>query len=217
MYSFCRRLAGVTLGLVVLCGALPLQAHRLDELLQATYVAIEADHARVVLRLAPGVEVVPPLLALIDTNGDGEVASGEQQRFAAAHLAQVDVAFDGRPSVLALSGVVFPTPRELADGTGVIELTGVTTAPGSGTHAITIANQAQPVASVYQANALQPAREAVRILGQTRDPQQRTLRVDYSVSGGGAARGAVVWIPLLTGIALIVFRAAERRRPEQGK
>ena len=52
-------------------------AHRLDEYLQATLIAVEKDRVEVSLRLIPGVAVSSAVIASIDTNGDGLPEDGE--------------------------------------------------------------------------------------------------------------------------------------------
>ena len=52
-------------------------AHRLDEYLQATTIALERDRLVLQLRLTPGVAVAARVLASLDTNGDGTVSEGE--------------------------------------------------------------------------------------------------------------------------------------------
>ena len=62
---------GSLLGVVAALIAAPAGAHRLDEYLQATALALEKGRIQVEMRLAPGVEVFPVVFADIDRNGDG--------------------------------------------------------------------------------------------------------------------------------------------------
>ena len=55
---------------VFLWWAAPTRAHRLDEYLQATTIAVEKDHLVLQLRLTPGVAVARQVLASLDANGD---------------------------------------------------------------------------------------------------------------------------------------------------
>jgi hypothetical protein len=50
--------------------ATPVFAHRLDEYLQATMIAVENDRVALQLRLVAGTEVARKVLADIDTNGE---------------------------------------------------------------------------------------------------------------------------------------------------
>ena len=52
----------------------PACAHRLDEYLQATTVAVTRGHVVLRVRLTPGVAVAPAVLAQIDANGDGALS-----------------------------------------------------------------------------------------------------------------------------------------------
>ena len=58
----------------------PAFAHRVDEYLQATTIAVEQDRVLVQLRLTPGIEVFPTVLALIDTDRDGAVSEARAAR-----------------------------------------------------------------------------------------------------------------------------------------
>jgi hypothetical protein len=55
----------------------PLSAHRLDEYLQSTLVAIEAGDVRLQINLTPGVAVAAQVLALIDRDRDGAISRKE--------------------------------------------------------------------------------------------------------------------------------------------
>ena len=57
----------VLTALLGLMGIATTYAHRLDEYLQATTIAIEPDHLTLQLRLIPGVAVATKVLAFVDT------------------------------------------------------------------------------------------------------------------------------------------------------
>ena len=56
--------------------ATPSFAHRLDEYLQTTMIAVEQDHVLLRLRLCPGVSGRRKVVADIDTNGDKTIWMG---------------------------------------------------------------------------------------------------------------------------------------------
>jgi len=57
-------------------------AHRLDEYLQATLVAIEPSGVRLQIHLTPGVAVAEQVLVLIDRNRDGTISPREAATYA---------------------------------------------------------------------------------------------------------------------------------------
>lgn len=62
--------------------ALTVQAHRLDELLQATLIAVGPDTVGLEINLTPGVEIAQALISRMDTNRDGAISSSEARDFA---------------------------------------------------------------------------------------------------------------------------------------
>ena len=198
--------------MLLLVPALPAGAHRLDELLQATYVAVGAEQTRIELHLAVGAEVAGQIRGLVDRDRDGAMSAAERERFVIEHLAQVDLTIDGRRQRLTLGRHEFPDDGALAAGVGVIRVTGVTAAPGEGRHALVVTNRTVPAISVYQANALQPQTDKIEIVAQSRDLRQQTLRVDYTVAEAPLTTAAIVWISTLGGAALLAVRGIERWR-----
>lgn len=207
-----KRIRLTLAAMLLLTPALPAGAHRLDELLQATYVAVGADQTRIELYLSVGAEIAGHIRRLVDRDRDGALTVAEQERFAIEHLAQVNLTIDGRRRPLTLTRYEFPDADALSEGVGVIRVTGHATAPGEGRHALVVTNHAVPAISVYQANALQPQADTVEIDGQSRDLRQQTLRVDYTVGKAPFATAAMVWMSALGGAALLAFRGVERRR-----
>jgi nickel/cobalt transporter (NicO) family protein len=66
------------LGLIwLLAATLPAQeasAHPMDEYVQNTYIDLAPDRTTLQIDLTPGVFVAPEVVALIDTDGDGEIS-----------------------------------------------------------------------------------------------------------------------------------------------
>jgi len=160
----------------------PADAHRLDEYLQATRVAIDVDRVSVEIDLTPGATVAAKIFALIDTDHDGRVSDTESERYARAVLDSIHLNIDGRPVPLTRVAYRFPGFDEMRLGIGVIRLAATASAPGgSGRHQLVLRNTYLPDESVYAANALAPANDVVEIDGQRRDPLQHGLIVDYRV------------------------------------
>src|SRR5947209_14779733 len=98
------RLAAVIL---VSFGA-PASAHRLDEYLQATLIAVEEHRVQASMRLIPGVAVSSNVLAVIDTNRDGVISQPEQQAYAEHVLRDLSLSIDGHRLTPRLASVRFP-------------------------------------------------------------------------------------------------------------
>lgn len=149
-------------------------AHRLDEYLQATLVAIDPGGFRVLINLTPGVAVAERVLALIDRDRDGVISTKEAAAYADLLIRELELRLDRRNLELKLTASNFPDPTELLTGSGIIQLefsvtTGVLAA---GRHELTLENRHLPAASVYLFNATRPAAASVKIAGQKRNENQ---------------------------------------------
>jgi hypothetical protein len=171
----------------LLCAcALPITApaHTLDQYLQAAQIALAPGAVRVELRLTPGARVADRVFALIDVDGDGQISPAEEQAYARRALRDVALEVDGRRTPLTLTGIRFPSRREMNEGVGAIRLDLAAEADfgAEGEHQLTFRNDHLPELGVYMANALVPATDAIKITGQLRDALQRGLQVDFRVS-----------------------------------
>src|SRR6266436_4802787 len=112
------------LRLVALLAALAgcVQAHRLDEYLQAALISLEPDSVTVELNLTPGVAVFSKVLSLMDADGDGEISPAEQRTYSNRVVSDVSLVVDSRPQVLALTGAQFPPAEQMRAGLGTIRL-----------------------------------------------------------------------------------------------
>ena len=158
-------------------------AHVLDEYVQAAQIALAPGGARVELRLIPGVQVAERVFALIDSDGDGKISAAEEQAYARSVMRDIALEVDGRQAPLALTGVEFPSRREMNEGVGAIrlDLAAETDLRAAGEHQLSFRNEHLPELSVYLSNALVPATDAVKITGQQRDALQHELQVDFLV------------------------------------
>ena len=158
-------------------------AHVLDQYLQVAQIALAPDGVRVELRLVPGVQVADRIFALIDVDGDGKISPAEEQAYARRVLQNVALEVDGRRTPLALTGVRFPSRREMNEGTGAIRLDLAAEAAlgAASEHQLSFRNDHLPELGVYLVNALVPTTDAIKITGQQRDALQHVLQVDFRV------------------------------------
>ena len=157
-------------------------AHRLDEYLQATRIALAPDDVRVEIDLTPGINVAPRVAPLIDSDGDGALSPSERRAYAELVVRLTALQFDGRPAPLVLVGSEYPSLDDMRTGVGTIRLTARATpaAASRGGHRLTYANVHQPEMSAYLVNALAPP-PGIHITRQQRDTWQRQLTLDYVV------------------------------------
>lgn len=209
-----RRLLVTLVLLCVVSGRpVPAGAHRLDEYLQATRLSIDINGASLDLDLTPGVSVASRVIGWIDTNGDGDVSTAEQEAYARQILSAVALSVDGRSVPVAFVEGRFPDVRDMTAGVGTIRLRATSTwqPASSGRHRIAYVNEHRPETSVYLVNALVPADPRIRITDQRRDPSQHRLTLDYDVTMGPAWIGTS-W--LLAGLAALgLLAVTKRRRP----
>ncbi len=109
----------------------PASAHRLDEYLQATTISLEPHRVQMQIRLTPGVAVFPLVMAAIDTNGDGVIATSEQRAYAGRVLGDLSLAVDGERLTLQLISTNFPTTDEMREGRGTFRSTSQPASPAT--------------------------------------------------------------------------------------
>ncbi len=176
--------ARLTLFAVVFCWlATPAFAHRLDEYLQATTVALEKDRLVLQLRLTPGVAVAGQVLASLDTDRDGTISDAEQQAYAEQVRGDLSLAIDGNAVLLRLVSATFPPAEEITSGVGGILLTfeAALSAGGAATHRLTFANHHQSAVAVYLVNCLVPRDVGIHVVAQDRSYDQARYQLDFSI------------------------------------
>lgn len=193
--------------------SVPLLAHRLDEYLQASRIAVEPDRVELELDLTPGVTVTPRVVAEIDRDGNGRIDSQEARVYAARVSGDVRVDLDGRTLSLQLTNREYPTIEGMREGEGAIRLQWTAAAPGlaAGSHRLTYRNAHRADIGVYLVNALVPASNRVTISAQRRDVDQRELVVEYELA---ADRSDPVtwWIPTGALVAFVIAGLVLRDR-----
>jgi hypothetical protein len=195
-------------------GAAPATAHRVDEYLQATRVTIEVDRISLEIDLTPGVTIASRVLALIDTDHDGQISDAEGDAYARCVLGSASLSVDGRPVPLTLTGRQFPAPQDVRLGTGMIRVSAIATASSGGNrHRVVYRNAHLPEMSVYLVNALVPSNEHVQIGTQRRDPEQRSIAIDYDlVAGAGWMRAG--WSAAALATLGLLGRVRQRGKPQ---
>jgi hypothetical protein len=205
---------------LVLSVASPAFAHRVDEYLQATTISVEKHRIALQLRLAPGIEVFPKVLALVDTNRDGAVTEGELRSYAERLAKELSLSVDGTRLPLRLVSSRMEALEALEDGRGTIELAFDAAVPrGGGNRRLVFENRHQPAMAEYLVNGLVPRDPDIRLGTQQRSFDQSVYRLDYAQPGVAATQPAS--IPRATGVfgwvaalAMLLFAGltAVRRR-----
>ena len=206
--------AGLTSALVVAM-SVTASAHRRDEYLQATRIAVEPDRVQVELDLTAGISVAEAVSRDIDRDGSGVISGDEARRYATAVVKAVRLDVDRRPLQVELINVTVPELGAIRNGEGVIrlELSARLPALAAGAHQIFFLNAHRADIGVYLANALAPVNPRIAIVAQRRDVAQREITIDYALTASSVT-GARMLLPLG---ALVVLSLAAfgwmRERP----
>ena len=191
-------------------------AHRLDEYLQATLVAIQPGEIRLQMNLTPGVTVADKVLQMIDRDGDGVISTKEAQNYADLLRRELTVRLDQREIKLDIASSYFPSPEELRSGWGFIQLEfrAKTGTLAAGRHKIAIENRHLPSSSVYLINAALPKSGNIKILAQNRNPTQSTGEIEFNLD---RQRGSLAAIGMLGSVAVLLAMVAMLRNDERSR
>lgn len=164
----------------------PAAAHRLDEYLQATRVALAPAGVSVEIDLTPGVAVASNVVSRIDTDGDGALSPSERQAYAELVVRRAQLTVDGIPARLVLVASEYPPVADMHAGVGTIHLNARAAlgAAARNSHELTYVNVHEPDMSTYLVNALAPP-SGIHITDQQRDPWQHRLTLQYVVDPAG--------------------------------
>jgi hypothetical protein len=191
--------------------AVPADAHRLDEYLQATRVEIAANEVAIELDLTPGANIAERITGWIDTNRDGRVSPDESAAYGRQVLGALALSLDDKAVALKLIDFHAPDPGEMRLGIGRFRLRAAATLIGAaGRHQLTVVNRHHPESSIYAANALVPDDRGIRILAQHRPRDQHALTIDYDVAGGTAGIRIAWLIGGFTSVAALVYGRRHR-------
>ena len=183
------RLAAWLACALALASAPAARAHRLDEYLQATFIAVAPTEVRLELCLTPGANLSTNLLSQLDTDHDGRLSPAEELAYAEQVRRDLSLAADHSPRELSLTGRSFPPIAELQAGLGIIRLNirAPLASVAPGVHELAFTNRHLTNLSVYLVNALVPESPAIAITQQTRDYLQNAIRLEYTVTTTAAA------------------------------
>jgi hypothetical protein len=197
----------------------PLAAHRLDEYLQATRLAIDMGRVDVEIDLTPGVSVAQNVFGWIDTNGDGKISQAEGEAYARAVLRSAVLKADGVAVPMKFEDASFPSLEEMSQGVGIIHLRAFAPIPPAapGRHQISFLNMHRPEGSVYLVNVLVPENRRLRIGEQRRDVAQHGLALDYTVSDDvSRGRRAMLFLGLaMAGCLFLRYGISRREKAKQ--
>ena len=180
-------------------------AHRRDEYLQATRVAIDPDRIEVELDLTPGIAVAEQVLAEIDADGNRSISDAEARAYLDRVLGGMAVDLDGTPLPLQRVDSHVPEVAAMLSGDGTIRLHAAAALPrvSAGTHHLRYRNSHRSDIGAYLVNALVPASDRVDVVSQRRDLAQRDATIEYALGADPATRvrgglslafaGALVW------------------------
>jgi hypothetical protein len=171
------------MGIILLMFPATILAHRLDEYLQATRLAVAPDGIVLKIDLTPGIDVAPLVFSLINTNHDGRISPAEGRAYANQVLKETAIDVDGQRLHLELIDSQFPSFQEMNAGLGTIRIEARarwTSVPGR--HLLFYQNNHRPDLGVYLVNALVPASREIEITDQHRDFRQREFRLTFKIA-----------------------------------
>jgi hypothetical protein len=215
-----RAIAAGTAALLLVLAS-PAFAHRVDEYLQATTISVEKDRVAVQLRLTPGIEVFPKVLALIDTDRDGAVAEPELRGYAQRLATELSLSVDGTRLPLRLVSSRMEALEALKDGRGTIELAfEATVQRGGANRRLVLENHHARAMAEYLVNALVPRDPDIRLGAQQRSFDQSAYRLDYVQAGvapqSGSIPGSTALVAWGAALALLLFAGVTSVRRRGG-
>ena len=177
-----RTLCPLALLLALLAFPSAVFAHRDDQYLQATLVAIEPSGVRLQINLTPGVAVAEQVLAEIDRDRDGAISTNEAAAYAELLKRDLTLRLDRRSLELKLTASEFVEPAELRTGSGIIqiEFSAILGPLAAGPHRLMLENRHLTTMSVYLINASQPRFATVQITRQKRNENQSAGEIDFT-------------------------------------
>jgi hypothetical protein len=158
-------------------------AHRDDQYLQATLVAIEPSGVRLQINLTPGVAVAEQVIAQIDRDRNGSISKNEAATYAELLKRDLALRLDGRKLDLKLTASEFVSPAELRTGSGIIqmEFSAISGPLAAGPHRLTLENRHLTAIGVYLINAAQPRFATVQITRQKRNENQSAGEIEFTI------------------------------------
>jgi HupE / UreJ protein len=179
--------------LLAFAATAPALAHRLNQYLQATTIAVAPDGVTLQVRLTPGVDIAATVIAALDGDHDGTLSSAEAQAYAEEVVRDLSLAIDGRPVALRLQSWAVAPLSAMTSGQGesIVTMSAPFTG-GAGAHELAFENRHQPSVAAYLVNALQPQSADVRIGSQRRSYDQSHYTMTFTTGAHAAAADAFV-------------------------
>ena len=190
--------------MLVLAAASTARAHRLDEYLQASRLAIDPDRVSIELDLTPGIAIAGVVIRDIDADASGSIDPAEARAYSQRALRAISLGIDGAPLDLQVIDRVYPSIDAMKAGQGTIRLRLAATLPrlASGAHRLQYRNTHRTDIAVYLANAMMPMTDRIAVHAQQRDVDQREIVIEYELRGGTAAPiSPWVWPLVVSGLA----------------
>ncbi|MCI0534653.1 MAG: hypothetical protein L0Z50_05440 [Verrucomicrobiales bacterium] len=163
-------------------------------LLQSSLVEILPTQVGVEVTLAPGIDLAPKIIALIDLDHNGVFSDLESEAWSELFMARQSVTVDGQSLPLELKSVRASPLAEMTGGHAqiVVHYTAELGSLARGSRTIVCANRYEPIPCAYQCNGLVPKAPGVRIASHRRDERQRelTLAVEFSNPPAAATQTA---------------------------
>lgn len=178
-------------------------AHRLDELLIATRLAVSPGQIVAEVDLTPGAEIGSGIVATMDGDADGRISANEGETYARRVVQDLTLDVNGVPLVLKVVRSSFPPVETLREGLGTVrlEMAAATRAVRAGPYTLAYRNDHRADIGVYLVNALMPDARAVAITSQSRDEQQRGIQLEYSIAPRSPLARPASWL-LVGGLAV---------------
>ena len=178
-----RRLAAA--GAILLSVGTRASAHVLDEYLQATTISVEKDRIHAQIRLTPGVDVFPVVLASIDNDADGVISEAELRAYAERVFRDLSLTIDGDRVRLRLVSSKAASVQEMREGRGDIQLEVDADVPRGGhNRRLEFENHHESRIAAYLVNCLVPNDPDLRVTAQDRSYEQAFYQLDYEETGG---------------------------------
>ena len=190
-----KGVAALLVAAAVAAAAAGVSAHRYDEYLHASRIALAPGSVRIEMSLTPGMAVADAVIGEIDTNRDAVLSVAERQAYAQRVLGGLSLRLDDAVVPLTLMESIVPAAGALRGGDRAITVVvGARLPSAAGSHRLSFRNANVAHGAVYLANALVPEDERVSITGMTHAVDQSGLTVVYMV------RPERSWSQMLRGI-----------------
>jgi hypothetical protein len=178
-----RTAAALLAAALVAAAGAGVSAHRYDEYLHASRIAIAPASIRLEVSLTPGMAVADAVIREIDTDRDAVLSDAERRAYAHRVLGGLSLRLDDALVPLMLASSDFPAAGALRGGDAAITIVVDARLPraADGAHRLSFRNANAAHGAVYLANALLPDDDRVAITGMTHAVDQSGLTVAYTV------------------------------------